>query len=77
MSEGPQRGLDLIDAIEGLDAYPQLHSARAELLRRLGRDEEAGPAYARAIELTLEPGRAALPRAAAGGGAGGHDAAPE
>ena len=52
MSDGPQPGLDLIDAIDGLDAYPQLHSARAELLRRLGRDEEAGPAYERALELT-------------------------
>ena len=45
-------GLELIDAIEGLDEYRQLHSSRAELLRRLGRDEEAASAYARAIELT-------------------------
>jgi RNA polymerase sigma-70 factor (ECF subfamily) len=52
MRDGPQSGLDLIDAIEGLDEYRQLHSARAELLRRLGRDEEAGAAYARAIQLT-------------------------
>ena len=52
MSEGPQRGLDLIDEIDGLDGYRQLHSARAELLRRLGSDEEAASAYARAIELT-------------------------
>ena len=37
MAEGPQRGLDAIDAIEGLDAYVHLHSARADLLRRAGR----------------------------------------
>jgi RNA polymerase sigma-70 factor (ECF subfamily) len=52
MSEGPRRGLGLIDEIDGLDGYPQLHSARAELLRRLDRDAEAESAYARAIELT-------------------------
>ncbi len=52
MSEGPERGLGLIDEIEGLDEYQQLHSARAELLRRLDRDAEAASAYARAIELT-------------------------
>jgi RNA polymerase sigma-70 factor (ECF subfamily) len=52
MRDGPQAGLDLIDEIEGLESYPQLHSARAELLRRLGRDEEARVAYERAIELS-------------------------
>jgi RNA polymerase sigma-70 factor, ECF subfamily len=52
MRDGPERGLELIDEIDGLDEYRQLHSARAELLRRLGRDQEAGSAYARAIELT-------------------------
>ncbi|HEY1354755.1 MAG TPA: RNA polymerase sigma factor [Solirubrobacterales bacterium] len=52
MRDGPQPGLELIDGIDGLEEYRQLHSARAELLRRLGRDEEAASAYARAIELT-------------------------
>jgi RNA polymerase sigma-70 factor, ECF subfamily len=52
MSEGPERGLEMIEEIDGLDGYPQLHSARAELLRRLGREKEAESAYARAIELT-------------------------
>jgi RNA polymerase sigma-70 factor (ECF subfamily) len=52
MRDGPQRGLDLIDEIDGLDGYSHLHSARGELLRRLGRDEEAGPAFERALELT-------------------------
>ena len=52
MSNGPQSGLDLVERIEGLDGYPQLHSARAELLRRLGREGEAASAYERAIELS-------------------------
>ncbi len=55
MAEGPERGLELIDAIEGLDGYHLKHSARADLLRRLGRDEEAAGAYTRAIELAGQP----------------------
>ena len=55
MADGPERGLELIGAIEGLDEYHLLHSARADLLRRLGRDEEAGVAYRRALELTTNP----------------------
>ena len=35
-----------------LDAYRYLHSTRAALLRRLGRDDEARVAYERALELT-------------------------
>jgi RNA polymerase sigma-70 factor, ECF subfamily len=52
MSEGPQCGLELIEQIDGLEGYQQLHSARADLLQRLGRDAEAAPAYERAIELS-------------------------
>jgi RNA polymerase sigma-70 factor (ECF subfamily) len=55
MAEGPERGLALIDAIEGLDAYRHLHSARADLLRRLGRSGEAASAYTRALELAEQP----------------------
>ena len=55
MAEGPERGLALIDAIEGLDAYHLLHSARADLLRRLGRADESRAAYERALELTTNP----------------------
>jgi RNA polymerase sigma-70 factor (ECF subfamily) len=51
MSEGPERGLEMIEAIDGLDTYRPLHAARAELLRRLGRDEEAAGAYVRALEI--------------------------
>ena len=38
-----------------LDDYQLLHSARAGLLRRLGRDDEAAAAYARALELATNP----------------------
>ncbi len=52
MCEGPQRGLELIEAIEGLADYQRLHAARADLLRRLGREGEAAESYQRALELT-------------------------
>ena len=55
MADGPERGLALIDAIEGLDAYRHLHSARADLLRRLGRNGEAASEYSRALELADQP----------------------
>jgi RNA polymerase sigma-70 factor (ECF subfamily) len=55
MAHGPESGLALIEAIEGLDSYRHLHSARADLLRRLGRGDEAAEAYERALELTHQP----------------------
>jgi RNA polymerase sigma-70 factor, ECF subfamily len=51
----PERGLDLIARIEGLDDYHLLHAARADLLRRLGRHDEAASAYARALALATNP----------------------
>ncbi|HEY6890280.1 MAG TPA: sigma-70 family RNA polymerase sigma factor [Solirubrobacter sp.] len=42
--------LAICDALD-LDAYRYLHSTRAELLRRLGRVDEAREAYRRALEL--------------------------
>jgi len=60
MSDGPERGLALIDGIEGLDAYRHLHSARADLLRRLGRSGEAAQAYTRALELAQQPAERAF-----------------
>jgi RNA polymerase sigma-70 factor (ECF subfamily) len=46
-----------------LDSYPYMHSVRGELLRRLGRAEEALGAFERAIELvTAEPERRMLKR---------------
>ena len=55
MAEGPERGLELVDGLEGLNGYYLLHSARADLLRRLGRHEEAADAYRRALDLTVNP----------------------
>ncbi len=40
---------------QSLDAYRPLHSARADLLRRLARDDEAADAYRRALELDPNP----------------------
>jgi RNA polymerase sigma-70 factor (ECF subfamily) len=42
--------LALVDRLD-LAFYPYFHSTRAELLRRLGRVEEARSAYRRALEL--------------------------
>jgi RNA polymerase sigma-70 factor (ECF subfamily) len=55
MRDGPDAGLALIDAIDGLDDYHPLHGARAELLRRLGRDSAATAAYECALALAPNP----------------------
>ncbi len=61
MKDGPARGLDLINALLArgeLANYHLAHSARADLLRRLGRTSDALDAYAAALELaTQEPER--------------------
>jgi RNA polymerase sigma-70 factor, ECF subfamily len=66
MAEGPEYGLSLIDAIEvqgELRDYHLLWSARADLLRRLGRWREAHEAYDHALALvTDEPQRRFLLR---------------
>jgi RNA polymerase sigma-70 factor (ECF subfamily) len=49
--EGPEAALALLDGLD-LPGYRYYHSTRADLLRRLGRDDEARAAYARALELT-------------------------
>jgi RNA polymerase sigma-70 factor (ECF subfamily) len=49
--EGPQAGLAVLEVLE-LDHYRYFHSARADLLRRAGREIEARHAYQRAIDLT-------------------------
>jgi RNA polymerase sigma-70 factor (ECF subfamily) len=51
MAEGPEPGLEIVDGLTGLERYHLWHSTRAHLLRRLGRHEEAGAAYSRALEL--------------------------
>ncbi|MBA2460207.1 MAG: RNA polymerase sigma factor [Actinobacteria bacterium] len=48
MAEGPARGLALIDRID-LPGYRLLHAARADLLRRLERRDEAAEAYRAAL----------------------------
>jgi RNA polymerase sigma-70 factor (ECF subfamily) len=48
--EGPEAGLAMLDRLE-LDHYRYFHSARADLLRRAGRDNEARHAYRRALDL--------------------------
>jgi RNA polymerase sigma-70 factor (ECF subfamily) len=55
MASSADEGLDLIAQIEGLDDYHLLHAARADLLRRLGRRDEAQGAYRRALALAPNP----------------------
>src|SRR6516164_2492735 len=55
MSRGFEMGLELIQQIApsgDLDSYYLYHAARADLLRRLGRKEEALAAYERALSLS-------------------------
>jgi RNA polymerase sigma-70 factor (ECF subfamily) len=54
-AEGPEIGLKALDELAGepqLASYAYLPSARADLLRRLGRTDEAGAAYRAAFDLT-------------------------
>jgi RNA polymerase sigma-70 factor (ECF subfamily) len=58
MADGPERGLAILDGLAAngeLDDYRLLHSARADLLRRLGREQDAAAAYARALALASNP----------------------
>jgi RNA polymerase sigma-70 factor (ECF subfamily) len=48
--DGPEAGLAILDGLD-LGHYRYFHSARADLLRRAGRDDEARHAYRRALEL--------------------------
>jgi RNA polymerase sigma-70 factor (ECF subfamily) len=66
MRDGPAAGLALIDALlfrGELADYHLAHSARADLLRRLGRAADARSAYERALALARqEPERRFLER---------------
>ncbi|HEX5287733.1 MAG TPA: sigma-70 family RNA polymerase sigma factor [Streptosporangiaceae bacterium] len=53
--DGPEAGLALLDGLD-LGHYRYFHSARADLLRRAGREEEARRAYRRALELVQTDG---------------------
>jgi RNA polymerase sigma-70 factor, ECF subfamily len=51
-SRGPEAALAIVEHLDPeLDGYQYLHSTRAELLRRLGRSDEAREAYERALGL--------------------------
>jgi RNA polymerase sigma-70 factor (ECF subfamily) len=53
MADGPERGLAIMDGLaRDLQGYHLLHAARADLLRRLGKLEEAAGAYRQALGLT-------------------------
>ena len=49
-TRAPRPGCDIVDRLD-LDDYRYLHATRGELLRRLGRDDEAREAYRRALTL--------------------------
>jgi RNA polymerase sigma-70 factor (ECF subfamily) len=58
---GPEAALAEVDALSGaLDRYHHFHAARAELLRDLGRPDEARAADSRAYDLTANPAERAL-----------------
>jgi RNA polymerase sigma-70 factor (ECF subfamily) len=66
MAQGPEAGIDLIEAILArgeLSDYHLAYSARADLYRRLGRADEARNSYQRALEMVKqEPERRFLER---------------
>ena len=52
--DGPQAGLievDRLNGVERLQRYHYLHATRADLLRQLGRADEAAQAYRQALDL--------------------------
>ena len=61
-AEGIEAGLAVVEGLD-LDGYQYFHSTRADLLRRLGRTDEAQTEYERALELAhTEPERRFLRR---------------
>lgn len=66
MRDGPEAGLDRIDRILArgdLTEYHLAHAARADLCRRLGRDDQAKASYQRALDFARqEPERRFLER---------------
>ena len=61
MVDGPERALALVNSIDRrgeLNGYHMLPAVRGDLLRRLGRRDEAAAAYRKALEgVDLEPER--------------------
>ena len=66
MADGPEAGLELLqldDVARPLDGYHLYHAARADLLRRAGRFNDASTAYRRALSFELNtPERTFLER---------------
>ena len=61
-TDGPAAALEVVDRLD-LTAFHAFHAVRADLLRRLGRDQEASRAYEAALALTdNEPERRFLAR---------------
>ena len=58
MADGPQAGLAMVDRLDetgALERYYLLPATRADLLRRLGRTDEAAADYRRALDLVTNP----------------------
>lgn len=55
MAHGPEAGLALLGSIQGLETFHLYHAARADLLRRLGRQTEAASAYRQALQFVTNP----------------------
>jgi RNA polymerase sigma-70 factor (ECF subfamily) len=58
MADGPQAGLTMVErlgASGSLERYHLFHAAKADLLRRLSRPQEAATAYRRSLELVTNP----------------------
>lgn len=53
--QGAEAGLQALDLIEGLEKLHLYHAARGDLLRELGRSEEARAAYGNALKLVRSP----------------------
>jgi RNA polymerase sigma-70 factor, ECF subfamily len=61
MADGEEEGLELMGQLDDeLAGYHLLHAARADLLRRLGRDAEATASYSRALDLARQPAERAF-----------------
>ena len=58
---GPEAALTILDDLD-LDEYHLFHAARADLLRRLGRPDDAALAYARAADLAASDAERAFLR---------------
>ncbi len=57
--EGPETALTLLDAVN-LDGYHAAHATRADMLRRVGRREQAVAEYRWAVEVAGNPGERAF-----------------